>query len=84
MSQLDTLVNNVTPNKSQTSKWVNNLIVFLIPVGILYFGQIASVLQSEGNVIDLSDFLPNSYNLGAMSLYVVNVLIDYGKKVKAS
>lgn len=68
----------------ESRKWIKNLIVFFIPVLVLYLGQVAIVLQTSGNVVEVGDFAPSSFTLGTVVLYLTNVLIDYAKKVQAS
>ncbi len=68
-------------NTVQTDKFVNNVVTFLIPLGILYFGQLSGTLGLEGNVIELTDFIPNSVTLGGAAYYIMSVLIDYKKKL---
>lgn len=69
---------------SKFEKFKHNLIVFIIPLAILYLGQITAALNLQGNVIDLADFTPSSATLGGMAYYVMATLIDYKKKFDES
>lgn len=65
----------------QREKWLHNAGVFLAPLVIIY------LVQVQGNLNDgfqWSDFGINQVMLGAMSLYIVNTLLDLLRKVKAS
>lgn len=63
------------------NKWVNNSLTFLAPLAILYLITIQNRIQEGG--ISLSDFYLDEKMVGAMSLYVINVLLDFFKKYKS-
>ena len=53
---------------------------YLAPLGVLYFGSVAAVLQMSNHTLSINDFIPNSFQLGAMMLYIVNRLFEFSKK----
>jgi len=63
------------------NKWIDNSLVFLAPLAILYLMTIQGRIQEGG--ISLSDFYLDEKMIGAMSLYVINVLLDYFKKYRS-
>jgi hypothetical protein len=67
-------------NKADISKWLRNLLVFLAPVFIIYLMQVQGLLAQEGHTFSVSDFIPSVFTRGAMTLYVVNGLIDILRK----
>lgn len=60
------------------SKWVSNTIDFLAPVGVIYLGFVATQIADAGFV--LQDFVPSNFVLGAMVLYIINVVLDFLRK----
>lgn len=59
--------------------WIRNTLMFLAPLFILiYFPFVTNNIQTDG--FQLSDFLPNQYVMGAITLYVGNVITDFLKK----
>jgi len=54
-------------NQYDFSKWLYNAIVFLIPVGLVFIGE-------------LSKIVPDDWKYGALVLYALNVLTDIVKK----
>ena len=62
-------------------KWIDNSLVFLAPLAILYLMTIQGRIQEGG--ISLSDFYLDEKMVGAMSLYVINVLLDFFKKYRS-
>jgi hypothetical protein len=69
-------------NQEKLTKWVNNSLVFTAPLFILYLVTIQDKILADG--ITLSDFALDQTMIGAMSLYIINVLLDFFKKYKAS
>ena len=63
------------------NKWTNNSLTFLAPLAILYLITIQNRIQEGG--ISLEDFYLDEKMIGAMSLYVINVLLDFFKKYKS-
>lgn len=70
--------------REQKNKFLHNALVFLAPVGVIYFGAVAYTLQLEGHVFSFRDFVPSSFTVGAMVLYIVNTLLDLSRKLKES
>ena len=68
----------LTPKNS--TKWVNNTLIFIRPVLLLYLGYVSTNIGDHG--FNLSDFIPSSFILGGMVLYVVNVFTDYLRKLE--
>jgi len=68
-------------NKQNLNKWKNNSLTFLAPLFILYLVTIQGRIQENG--ITLDDFYLDEKMIGAMSLYVINVLLDFFKKYKS-
>mgnify|MGYP003353343703 CR=1 FL=1 len=62
------------------TKWVNNSLVFLAPLAILYLLNVQSLVAING--FQTSDFVLDDKMVGAFTLYVVNVLLDFFKKYK--
>lgn len=71
-------------NTTEYNKFIRNVITFLIPLVILYLGQVVATLNVEGNLLELVDFIPSSVTLGGMAYYVMSTLIDYKKKLDES
>lgn len=67
----------------ERKEWTKNLLIFLAPLGLLYFGSVAALLQTPGHVISLNDFVPSSFALGGMALYVVNAITDFLRKLES-
>lgn len=74
----------LVPNKTQFDKFKENLMLFLAPLGVIYISGVVGLLQLEGHVVSLKDFMPTSFQLGAIALYVLNSALDYLRKIKAS
>ena len=62
------------------NKWANNSLTFLAPLAILYLITIQNRIQTDG--VALEDFYLDEKMIGAMSLYVINVLLDFFKKYR--
>ena len=63
------------------NKWINNSITFLAPLAILYLITIQNRIQTDG--VALEDFYLDEKMVGAMLLYLINVLLDFFKKYKS-
>lgn len=72
-----------TLTPSDIEKWTNNAVTFLAPLGVINFGAIALTLQAPGHVFSVNDFVPSTFTLGAMALYIVNTMFDISKKLFA-
>jgi hypothetical protein len=60
-------------------KWLTNAVVFMAPVVVIYLTFVAANINTEG--FAWSDFKINDVVLGTMVLYVVNVVLDFMKKL---
>jgi len=68
-------------NSQDIKKWFKNILVFLVPVLIIYFGSITVGINTSGFSYDL--FIPTTLTQGAIVLYVLNALTDLLKKYSA-
>lgn len=69
----------ITLNKTDQSKFVNNLLVFLAPLGILYLTTVVGAVSQAP--LGFQDFIPNEVALGGMILWVLNTALDYLRKL---
>lgn len=69
-------------NNYEFHKFLLNIQIFLLPLAINYLGMVSLNLQVEGNIVDITDFMPNSFVLGGFTVYIQNTLIDYVRKLK--
>jgi hypothetical protein len=60
-------------------KWQENAVLFLAPLGIIYLSQVSANL---GDGFEWSDFAITPVMMGAISLYVVNTLLDLLRKLQ--
>ena len=67
-------------DSERLAKWWKNTITFLAPVIIIYLTSVVSNIQTAD--FSLLDFVPSNFVLGSMTLYLVNVTLDYLKKLK--
>ena len=71
-------------NKVEFKAWQSNLIKFLIPLLVLYSGQITGALQFAGFEYTyqnlLSVLLPTPVTVGGMLLYFFNAITDLSRK----
>ena len=75
--------NEVVLTKTDQNKWQKNLLGFLRPVAVLYIGTVIAVIGANGGVVQLKDFIPNSYTVGGAILYILNGALDYLNKLTA-
>jgi hypothetical protein len=61
--------------------WVHNTLIFLSPVAIIYLVFVAANIELDG--FQLLDFVPDNIVIGAGILYLVNVALDFFRKLKA-
>lgn len=59
-------------------KWVNNSLIFLAPLGIMYLLNVQNNINSNG--YQITDLYLDEKMVGAMMLYVINVALDFLKK----
>jgi hypothetical protein len=69
-------------NETKLKKFINNTLLFLAPVLVIYFGAVIVAINEQGFSWEL--FIPSTMTQGAMVLYVLNVLVDYLKKLRTS
>jgi len=68
-------------SQEKYNKWLNNSLTFLAPLFILYLITIQERIMSNG--ISINDFQIDETMAGAMSLYLINILLDFFKKYKS-
>lgn len=66
-------------NQTDLKKWGRNTLVFLAPVAVIYLGSVSNAIGDQG--FQWSDFQINAVVGGAMTLYVINVLLDVFRKL---
>jgi hypothetical protein len=66
--------------KTQLKDWQKNLLLFLIPLGVIYLTSVLAVLQQPGHAFSLKDLELTQFTLGAIVLYLVNALLDLSRK----
>ena len=66
-------------NYEDVKKWVDNSLLFIAPLATIYLIFVAANINEGG--LSWSDFVPNNFVLGTMVLYIVNVLLDFFKKL---
>lgn len=69
-------------NITDVKNWLRNTLVFLAPVAIIYLGSISSKITDNG--LSTSVFAIDQVLGGAMSLYVLNVVLDLFRKLLTS
>lgn len=69
-------------NKKDQNKFVHNVMVFLAPVAVVYLVAVVGVINAANGAVKSGDFIPNSFTLGAMTLYVLNSVLDYLRKLR--
>jgi hypothetical protein len=62
------------------SRWFYNLKVFFAPVALMYLAPILLVVSANPTLINVSMFYPSAEIRGALTLYIINALIDILKK----
>lgn len=71
----------VSPSRSLTGddvkQWLKNTAIFFAPVALIYLLFVQANLQDG---VSVTDFVPNALVVGAMTLYVINTLIDLIRK----
>lgn len=65
-------------NVQDVKKWINNTLVFLAPVALIYLGVVASRLQDG---IQGIDFVLTPEVQGMIALYIVNIALDFFRKL---
>jgi len=67
--------------KLDWEKWGTNTLTFLAPLLIIYLVFLQANITGDG--FQFKDFRPTDEVFGAMSLYLVNILLDFLKKFRA-
>lgn len=65
--------------KEELEKWYKIAILFLAPIGVIYFGFVYGNLDDG---LQLSDFIPNAFVNGAIIAYILNEILAYLKRVR--
>ena len=68
--------------KPNENKWLHNALVFLSPVGVIYLVAVVGVFTANDGAFTFEAFIPNTFVVGAMTLYVLNSVLDYLRKLK--
>lgn len=76
-------MDNLALNKTNTNKFFINLQVFLAPVITIYIVSIVGVISANGGTIKLVDFIPTQFVWGGITLYFLNSILDYLKKIRS-
>lgn len=63
------------------NKWLHNLLIFVTPVITVYVVAVIGIIQVHNGAVKLEDFIPNSFTLGAITLYILNTVLDYFRKL---
>lgn len=66
-------------NKADLVAWFRTVIIFTIPVGVIYLLQLQSTLQAN-NFLALKDLLPSQLTLGAAEGYVIGQFLGLLRK----
>lgn len=66
--------------KSEWKKAWKQALLFLAPLVLLYVNQVTGILSLPTHIINLSDFIPSSFTLGAISLFILNRVTDIIKR----
>jgi hypothetical protein len=66
-------------NLEDIQKWMSNSLLFIAPVAVIYLGFVAMNINNGG--FAWSDFVPDNIIIGTMVLYVINIAIDFFKKL---
>lgn len=67
-------------NAADIQNWINNLLLFLAPVFLIYVLAVTALIVGANGVVSLSDFVPSAITIGAMVLYVLNAITDLLRK----
>ncbi len=73
---------NLKLSATNQGKFLNNVLVFIAPVLTIYLVSIVGIIQAHNGAIVIADFVPTSFTWGAMTLYVLNVVLDFLKKLE--
>jgi hypothetical protein len=76
------MLNFLKLNEDKLKKFGKNTLLFLAPVLVIYLGAVIVEINQDG--FSWNDFVPSILTQGAMVLYLLNVALDYLKKLQAS
>ena len=68
--------------RADQQKWLNNALIFLAPLFVLYLVFVQTGITSNG--VDITDFIPTQEVVGGLILYAINNLLDLLRKLIAS
>ena len=73
---------NLFPQLTRESaeKWKRNTKKFLKPVILLYCGQVILLITNNNGIVNPQFLIPTAFTIGAMTLYVFNVIFDIVSK----
>lgn len=66
-------------SQEDVKKFIRNCLVFLAPIAVYYFVAVSSQIDAGG--FKWEYFVPNESTVKFLALYVVNILIDFFKKL---
>ena len=66
--------------QQKLNKWINNSLTFLAPLFILYLLTIQEKITNQG--FSLEAFEITDTMAGGMSLYIINVALDFFRKYR--
>ena len=61
-------------------RFFRSAVVWLAPLGVLYFSEILVSLQAPGHRFVLEDLYPSQFAIGGIVLYIINRLYDLSLK----
>lgn len=68
--------------RADRQKWLNNSLIFLAPLFVLYLVFVQTGITSDG--FSMSDFIPTQEVIGGLILYIINTLLDLLRKFVAN
>lgn len=72
-------------NKFQTlnyAKWLDNSLIFIAPLAIMYLLNVQGLVSRDG--FQVADFALDDKMVGAMTLYLINIALDFFKKYRSA
>lgn len=66
--------------KLDVMQWGKNLRKFIAPLGVIYVTSVIGIVSQEAHNISIQDLIPSTFVMGAMSLYILNSLLDLFNK----
>ena len=73
---------NLFPDITQENieKWQKNTKKFLRPVILIYCGQVILLITNNKGIVEFSNLIPTEFTIGAITLYIFNVIYDIVSK----